>query len=200
MNKKHLTPQERLEALTGMLKWTIGMILFIILIIVCTHGKTQANDCEPTEWEMFTAKLFEVSHKLNNKYDIHENDNVVYDWLRNIIYKESKYNYEAVNSVSGATGLIQWMPNLYDVPVSQYDQLNGVYDYFDYWLKRRHVDNRVDMYLCVLYPSKVPSSKSSKDKNVIFVKGTIAYKQNRGLDYNSDGWVSRYEIGEFLKR
>jgi hypothetical protein len=66
------------------------------------------------------------------------------------------------------------------------DQLNFVYKYFRPYKGRVHTLE--DTYMAILLPSKVGQPNDS----VLFAGG-VAYRQNSGLDVNSDGKVTKAE-------
>ena len=98
---------------------------------------------------------------------------------------------------SGAVGLIQFMPSTaIDLGTSTYalaqmspeDQLTYIQKYFRPYFSRIH--SLSDMYMAILMPKYVAAT----DETVVFFDGTIAYKQNLGLDSNKDGQVTKGEI------
>jgi soluble lytic murein transglycosylase-like protein len=54
-----------------------------------------------TNKDAFIAKVITISQRLG----------IEPEWLMQVFVNESGINHQAVNSVSGATGLIQFMPN-----------------------------------------------------------------------------------------
>ena len=99
---------------------------------------------------------------------------------------------------SGATGLIQFMPNTAIslgtttaalARLSAEDQLNYVYKYFEPWKGR--LRNLGDVYMAILWPLGV----GQPDSFVLWEKGKrpTTYRQNAGLDSNKDGKITRAE-------
>ncbi|HEV2763889.1 MAG TPA: LysM peptidoglycan-binding domain-containing protein [Pyrinomonadaceae bacterium] len=97
---------------------------------------------------------------------------------------------------SGATGLIQFMPSTARglgtttdelSRMSTLEQLDYVERYFQPY--RGRLDTVEDAYMAVLYPAAVGRSNDY----VLFRRGTIAYRQNSGLDLNGDGLVTKRE-------
>lgn len=97
---------------------------------------------------------------------------------------------------SGATGLIQFMPDtarglgtsVADLArMTAEKQLDYVEAYFRPW--RGRLKNLGDLYMAILYPRAV----GKPDDYVLFKLGTIAYRQNAGLDLNRDGVITRGE-------
>lgn len=97
---------------------------------------------------------------------------------------------------SGATGLIQFMPSTARglgttteslAAMSAVEQLQYVRDYFRPYAHRISTIN--DMYMAILLPKYVGASQDS----ILFNSGTVAYRQNSGLDLNTDGKVTKAE-------
>lgn len=81
--------------------------------------------------------------------------------------------------------------------LSQLDQLDWVFKYFDMWAKRgKKITQLEDMYLTIFYPAAV----GKKADTVIFRKDVEAtgYRQNNGFDYNKDGAITVGEINSRL--
>lgn len=101
------------------------------------------------------------------------------------------------NHLSGATGLIQFMPSTAKnlgtsvealAQMSQVEQLDYVEKYFAPYQGRSQMSLE-DLYMAVLWPAGVGKDNSF----VLFSGGSIEYRQNSGLDVNGDGAVSKYE-------
>lgn len=99
---------------------------------------------------------------------------------------------------SGAVGLIQFMPQTAAAlgtstaalaSMSPEDQLNYVWKYFSPYKGRLH--NLGDIYMAILWPAAI----GKDDGYVLFNQSTgpTAYAQNKGLDFNHDGLVTRGE-------
>lgn len=99
---------------------------------------------------------------------------------------------------SGATGLIQFMPETARslgtttdklAAMTAEDQLNFVWKYFAPYKGR--LRNLGDVYMAILWPGAV----GQPDSFVLFdqAKRPTAYRQNAGLDVNRDGKVTRGE-------
>lgn len=97
---------------------------------------------------------------------------------------------------SGATGLIQFMPNTAIgmgtttaalAKMSAEDQLDFVAKYFDRQKGKLHTLE--DVYMAILLPTAVGKT----DNHVLFQKPSTAYDQNKGLDLNNDGQVTKAE-------
>lgn len=101
------------------------------------------------------------------------------------------------NPLSGATGLIQFMPSTAKglgtsvealAGMSQVEQLDYVEKYFAQYQGRSQMSLE-DLYMAVLWPAGVGQDNSY----VLFSGGSIEYRQNSGLDVNGDGAVSKFE-------
>jgi len=105
---------------------------------------------------------------------------------------------------SGATGLIQFMPSTAEAlgtsteelsRMSRAEQLVYVERYFDQFQGRIQGGSVDDLYMSVLWPRAIGKA----DGYPIFQQGTIAYEQNRGLDTNGDGQVTKFEAAAKVK-
>ena len=98
--------------------------------------------------------------------------------------------------VTGNCGLIQFMPSTAKglgtstaelAKMTAEEQLDYVYKYFLPYKGR--LKNLGDIYMAILYPRAV-----GKDDNyILFKDGTVAYRQNIGLDINRDVVITRGE-------
>lgn len=97
---------------------------------------------------------------------------------------------------SGAVGLIQFMPTTAqglgtttDALAHMYatEQLDYVEKYFRPYASRVH--SLSDMYMAILLPKYV----GMPDSSVLFTQGGVSYRQNAGLDANSDGKITKAE-------
>lgn len=102
---------------------------------------------------------------------------------------------------SGATGLIQFMPfTARDLGTSTdelasmtaVEQLDYVEAYFRPYADR--IESLSDMYLAILMPRYVGSPE-----NTVLFDGGIAYRQNKGLDANRDGDITKGEAAAKVK-
>lgn len=99
---------------------------------------------------------------------------------------------------SSGTGLIQFMANTAKglgtttaelAKMSRVEQMAYVEKYFDQWASKIKGGNASDVYMAVLFPKAI----DKPDSYVLFRQGTTAYKQNKGLDTNGDGTVTKAE-------
>ena len=140
----------------------------------------------------FCSKL----SKICKKYGISEKD------LIGLMFSESGLKPQARNSNSGATGLIQFMPEtaekqlhtttsaLYDMSAVQ--QLDYVDKYFSSWLKEGGNYDAGELYTAVYMPSRV-------GRDVVAVRGGSGYSGNAGLDSNGDGQTTKAELAQKVK-
>ena len=128
------------------------------------------------------------------------------NWLMACMAFESGETFRADiknGAGSGATGLIQFMPRTAVgletttealAKMTPEDQLNYVWKYFKPYDGRiKSVD---DMYMAILWPAGV-----GKAANYVIFRGPDAtsYRQNRGLDTNKDGNVTKAECVAKIK-
>ena len=138
-----------------------------------------------------------------------ENLGIPADWLEKVIWFESRFDPQAQNKDTKATGLIQFMPstlkgdfNLTTEQVFKMDglqQLDLVYKYYArYKGKYKTV---YDLYFATFYPLAL-----LKDEDYIIgseqsdqTARNIA-RVNPGFDLNKDGYITKSEIYEKLKQ
>lgn len=85
------------------------------------------------------------------------------------------------------------------ITLSQLEQLDWVFKYFEMWMKRGKKYTRLeDFYLTIFYPAAV----GKKPDEIIFrrdvEKERLGYTQNRGFDFNNDGAITVGEINTRL--
>lgn len=80
------------------------------------------------------------------------------------------------------------------IQLSQVEQLDWVFKYFNLWRKRGKVYTQLeDLYLTIFYPAAVGKNADT----VIFEKDTVGYRQNNGFDFNKNGQIT---VGEICDR
>jgi hypothetical protein len=103
---------------------------------------------------------------------------------------------------SGAVGLIQFMPSTAKAlhtsttnlaAMSAEHQLDYVERYFRPY--RGRIRTIEDIYMTILYPKAIAKPKDYP----LFQAGTVAYRQNRGLDADGDGAVRKYEAAAAVR-
>ena len=144
--------------------------------------------------EEFLKKLNEIALKL------HVNVN----WLLLVMWKESKINPKAINKLSGASGLIQFMKStakhlgtsIEEIRnMSAIDQLDYVYKYFKPYTGK--INSVQDMYLITFFPKAL----NKADDYVLQSKNATAEeiaKQNAVIDLNKDSQITKGEFKEYV--
>lgn len=104
---------------------------------------------------------------------------------------------------SGATGLIQFMPSTAKSlgttteelsKMSATEQLDYVKKYLEPYKGKVH--SIEDLYMTVLWPKGVGKSNDY----VLFESGTTVYTQNKGLDLNKDGKITKEEAAAQVRK
>lgn len=138
----------------------------------------------------FTEKVNNISNELG----------IEADWLMFVMWFESKLNPQAVNSVSGATGLIQFMPSTarsLGTTTDVLKRMNNVQqlDYVLAYLRpyKGRMKRWIDVYLAVFYP------KAMGNPNFVITSDIIA-KQNKVFDINRDLDITVNEIETALRK
>lgn len=141
--------------------------------------------------DAFKAKVRWIAQQLN----------IEPDWLMACIAFESAETFRADirNAAgSGATGLIQFMPNTAAAlgtstaelaKMTPEAQLDVVYRYFRPYKGRMH--NLGDLYMAILWPAGI----GKPDHWPLWERQSrpTTYRQNSGLDVNKDGTITRGE-------
>lgn len=117
------------------------------------------------------------------------------DYLAASVSIESGFNPAARNKDSGASGLIQWMPQyapLFGTSVEAIRQMTAIEQLpliertFKHW---GHLAPR-DTYLAIFWPAAV----GKPDDYVIATEGQPSYNQNSGLDWDKDGTITADDV------
>ncbi len=128
------------------------------------------------------------------------------EWLMAVMYSESKFNASVENHKgSGATGLIQFMPETArDFGISAEElrnmghknQLNIVYEYLNR-VKNKYgeYNSLTDLYLAILYPKALSGDYCF----TLYAEPSAMYSQNSGLDRDKDGRVTVKDIDKYLQ-
>jgi hypothetical protein len=107
-----------------------------------------------------------------------------------------RFTPDVRNKASGATGLIQFMPTTAKslgtttaalAQMSAVDQLDFVKAYLKPF--KGKMTTLSDVYMTILFPAAV----GKPEAHVLFKSPTKAYEQNKGLDANKDGQVTKGE-------
>lgn len=144
----------------------------------------------------FLAKLAEISAKLK----------VVPDWLMVVFKIESGVNHRAVNAISGATGLIQFMPTTAAGlgtstaalrSMSNVQQLDFVYQYFKPYAGR--INSILDLYTITFFPRALGKPDNYVLQTDTISAGTIA-AQNKPYDINQDKQITLKELQDSITK
>jgi len=157
---------------------------------------------QPTQGKQATMVAVPGIEKLSPSeiralYDVATYLGIQADWLAAAMSFESRLNPAAVNSMSGATGLIQFMPStarnlgttteaLKGMTFTQ--QLEYVKRYFEAHKGQMH--NLQDVYLVIFYPAEVGKAPS----DVIASAGNPVYDQNAVFDRTGKGYITREDV------
>ena len=99
------------------------------------------------------------------------------------------------NPKSGATGLIQFMPDTASRlgtttgALSQMDAVTQLDYVARYFLWFSGVRTLKDVYMAILWPRAI----GKPDDYLLFAKPSVQYRQNRGLDVDKDGRITKWE-------
>jgi len=127
------------------------------------------------------------------------------DWLMAVMRHESNVNHTAVNDVSNATGLIQFMPSTAKSlgtsvealkKMTNVKQLDYVYKYYNLWKKSgAEYKEPYHLFLATFYPAALiknyVSNKNYKfgsEKSDSYAK--TVRNQNFPFDLDNDGYIS----------
>lgn len=122
------------------------------------------------------------------------------NWLQAVMFLESSLNPRAVNSVTGATGLIQFMPATARAlgtttaalkALSGEQQLYYVWKYFKPYAGKLH--NFADVYFAVFFPAAIGQPDTYVLQTSKLSARVIA-TANPGYDLNKDGQITRGEV------
>ena len=144
--------------------------------------------------------------------DLSEKRGINQSELLGLIASESSFDPKAVNKDTGATGLIQFMPEVAESlgtttdeiqKMSRAEQVKLIDKYFD---MNKLPDNPTagQLKTNVLMPAYTDKSDDFElmTKNKKFTDGETGnpntYSQNKGLDYNEDGFITVGEAGESI--
>ena len=128
------------------------------------------------------------------------------NWLMLVMWIESRLNPAIDNPITGAAGLIQFMPDTarqYGTTVEQLrrlnaiDQLDYVYKYLSVFKGKLH--SFVDTYFAVFFPRAIGKSPDFVMQAQHLTAEQIA-KANRIYDLNHDGKITVAEVKQALSK
>ncbi len=141
----------------------------------------------------FKAKLIQIA----------ENIGVDPNYLISAIAFETGETFSpSIRNRSGATGLIQFLPNTAtelgtstsDLAVmTAEDQMDYVEKYFNQY--KNMLETIEDVYMAILWPAAIGKPNSW----VLFSRPSAQYDRNSGLDTNKDGNVTKEEAAAMVK-
>jgi hypothetical protein len=137
----------------------------------------------------FKAKVISIAHDLGTSPDY---------LMAAMAFESSETFSPSIPNAMGsrAVGLIQFMPrtaialgttNADLRQMSAEQQLDYVKAYFQPYVG--HLDTLDDVYMAILYPAAVGKPSGT----ILFSSPSLAYQQNRGLDANHDGNITKAE-------
>lgn len=133
----------------------------------------------------FIDKVRHISEKLK----------ILPEQLMAVMWFESKIDPKAQNSMSGATGLIQFMPSTAIsmgtttnrlLQMSNVEQLDFVYEYLRPY--RGRMNTVEDVYLAVFYPAAIGKPDDYQ------IGSNVVASQNPIFDLNNDNQIQKYEV------
>lgn len=116
------------------------------------------------------------------------------------------FSASIVNKQSGATGLIQFMPSTARalgtttellVLMDEVEQLDWVKKYFVQNGYAGRIGNLPDLYMAILWPKAIGKPP---DYVLISDEDGKAYIQNKGLDLNADGNITKTEAADLVRQ
>ncbi|MEG1499337.1 MAG: lytic transglycosylase domain-containing protein [Bacteroidales bacterium] len=122
------------------------------------------------------------------------------DWLMAVMKKESGMRATATNFITGATGLIQFMPRTAVglgttcaelKAMSNVYQLNFVEKYYKPYAGR--INSFVDLYLVTFFPAAL-GKQDDWIMQTPYLPASLVAQQNSGVDLNKDRQIT---VGEF---
>jgi hypothetical protein len=126
------------------------------------------------------------------------------DWLMIVFKIESNIDHRAVNPMSGATGLIQFMPSTARglgtstaslKTMSNVQQLDYVYKYFKPYAGR--LNDVTDLYTVTFFPRALGKPDNYVLQTDTLSAGLIA-SQNRPYDINRDNQITLGELKQSI--
>ncbi len=182
-----------------------------------------SKDHNLSEWDLLRKHTYKLAGNFKLNYpDVPVDQLYIYDALMKVFYVECKYKVGdgAINNITDARGIIQWMPktrkklsvpnDIHTWPL--YKQLPHVENYLMYKIrshkiKTRKLNDFIDFYMIVLFPRAADKhmdykifDEKCKERCGKFRSGKkwCAYHANSGYDANKSGRVTKREIRTYI--
>lgn len=175
-----------------------------------------------SEWNKLRVMTWRLADSLIREYPVPVSQEQLYDFFMKTYYVESKFDPEAKNKKSTATGLIQWMGDKYGrygYTRSQFARLGvqGQMKYVGIYYRKMFdrvedklplMDKWEDYYCLVFYPRAAPmpnnyviaTSCTKKAGGSCYLKRKkgryCTYHANSGYDFDKDGKILKHEIAK----
>jgi membrane-bound lytic murein transglycosylase MltF len=126
------------------------------------------------------------------------------DWIMQVMYNESGLNHQAVNPITNATGLIQFMPDTaraLGVTVDMLKRMSNV-EQLDYVFKylrpfRFKIWSYIDLYFAVFFPLAIGKPLAWVFKAANLAASKIA-QQNPAFDLDKNGQLTVKEVEQAM--
>jgi len=128
------------------------------------------------------------------------------NWLMHVMWSESRLNPQAVNPITGATGLIQFMPATAASLGTSLEALKNMSNVqqLDYVLKylkpyRFKIQSYIDLYFAVFFPLAIgkPLAWVFEAKNLA---ASLIARQNPAFDLDKNGTLTVAEVQDAMLR
>lgn len=126
------------------------------------------------------------------------------EWVLKVMYFESRIDPNAKNKISGAYGLIQFMPETVknlnypqEAVKNQILQIGMVQNYFSRFKNR--IKNFHDCYFAVFFPLAIGKPEDFVFQTKRLLASKIA-RQNKAFDTNGDQEITRKEVCDYLDK
>lgn len=180
-------------------------VIFPEFLNIKADSKAEPFSMLPTQNTLKIAWGAKVSPEFKRKVIQISKEQLSADFLMACMAFETgeTFSPSIVNKVSGATGLIQFMPTtaaLYGTTpeklkkMSAVEQLDYVKAYFNRFKGR--LKSLEDVYMAILYPIYVGKPLTY----IAFQSGSVQYRQNSGLDQDRDGKITVKEISNIVRK
>lgn len=192
------------------------MIFLLISSTICAPGIVDSKQLSPADIRLKTfIKSLEYQQEqeaILNKSQIMlrlEEIAICFDlkpeWLLKVFLREANLNTKAINKLTKAVGIIQFMPKtarylgtstteLYNM--SFIEQLDYVEKYLEKMGKGKKIRSYEDLYLLIFYPKAL----SKSDNFVIGRYNSTFFRQNKYMDINRDKKITVRDVKLFANK